>query len=294
MATGLLLIYTYFASMLKLGIFGDQSTHPEPLKRLKTIAESEVAGIYLSGNAIPPDGFVSFSSPIELMDTSDAIMILSDKSISNELIKLILRKSKHMFLKSIPNLTVREIKELIDLSKEAGIVTFIYNPFNYLPFLDPFRENYEKPHLINLRTCFEGTLLKPSHEMLLLVTALNQMVQSNYKKLDVIGLKNSGKQITINLRIEYDNGCIINLTISEEKLPGNCEIFSSEGTSRFEFQTPLHISYPQLNQEHAAIDHFVKLIQNQDKRSDAFDNFLNGFQIVHEIRKSLRYNEIDF
>jgi hypothetical protein len=294
MATGPLLIYTYFASMLKLGIFGDQFTLPEPLERLKTIAETEVAGIYLSGNANPPVGFVSFSSPIELMDISDAILILSDKSISNELIKLILRKSKHVFLKSIPNLTVREIKELIDLGKEAGIVTFIYNPFSYLPFLDPFKNNYEKPLLINLRTCFDGTLLKPSHEMLLLVTALNQVVQSNYKKLDVVGLKDSGKQITVNLRIEYDNGSIVNLTISEEKLPGNCEIFSSKGTSRFEFQTPLYISYPQLNQEYTAIGNFVQLIRNQDNRSDSFDNFLNGVQIVHEIRKNLRYNEIDF
>jgi len=294
MATGPLLIYTYFASMLKLGIFGDHSTLPEPLERLKTIAETEVAGIYLSGNANPPNGFVSFSSPIDLMEISDAILILSEKSISNELIKLILRKSKHMFLKSIPNLTVREIKELIDLGKEAGIVTCIYNPFNYLPFLDPFINNYEKPLLINLRTCFEGNLLKPSHEMLLLVTALNQLVQSNFKKLDVIGVKDSGKQLTVNLRIEYDNGSIVNLTISEEKLPGNCEIFSSKGTSRFEFQTPLYISYPQLNQEYRAIGNFVQLIRNQDNRSDSFDNFLNGVQIVHEIRKNLRYNEIDF
>jgi hypothetical protein len=130
--------------------------------------------------------------------------------------------------------------------------------------------------------------------MLLLVTALNQLVQSNYKKLDVVGLKDSGKQITVNLRIEYNNGSIINLTISEEKSAGNCEIFSSIGTSRFEFQTPLYISYPQLNQEYKAIGNFVQLIRNQNNRSDSFDNFLNGLQIVHEIRKNLRYNEIDF
>jgi len=130
--------------------------------------------------------------------------------------------------------------------------------------------------------------------MLLLLTALSQVIQSNYKNLDIIGLKDSGKQMTVNLRIEYNNGSVINLTISEEKVPGNCEIFSSNGISRFEFQTPLYISYPQLNQEYTAIGNFLQLIQNQDNRTGSFDNFLNGVQIVHEIRENLRYNEIDF
>jgi len=280
--------------MIKLGIFCDQYTNSLPLEKLKTIAEAEVSGIYISGNTGSPDGFEAFPSPIDLMEISDAILILNDKSISSDLIKLILRKSKHMFLKTIPNLNVREIKTLIDLGKEAGIVTFIYNPFNYLPFFDPFRNKYEKPLLINLRTCFEGIVIKPSHEMLLLVTALSQVVQSNYKKLDIIGLHESGKQMTINLRIEYNNGSVANLTISEEKLPGNCEIFSQNGKSLFEFQTPLYISYPQLNQEYTAIGNFIQLIQNQDKRSDSFHNFLNGVQIVNEIREHLRFNEIDF
>ena len=280
--------------MIKLGIFGDQSTNPELLKQLKTIIESEVAGIYFYGNASPPDGFTAFSSPIELMDISDAILILSDKSISSELMKLILRKSKHMFLKTIPNLNVREIKELIDLGKEAGIVTFIYNPFNDLPFFGSARDKNEKPLLINLRTCFEGAMIKPSHEMLLLITALNQIVQSNYKKLDIIGLNESGKHLIVNLRIEYDNGSVINLTVSEEKIPGNCEVFYPTERFGFEFQEPLYIAYTQSNQEYTTINNFVKLIQNQDKRSDSFHNFLNGVQIVHEIREHLRYNEIDF
>ena len=280
--------------MIKLGIFGDQTTNTELLDQLKNMPEVEVAGVYFSGNVVVPDGFTVLSSPTGLMDISDAILILSDKSISNDLVRLILRKSKHVYLKTIPNFHISEIKELIDLEKEAGTVTFIYNPFNYIPYFDPFINKYEKPLLINLRTCFEGEVIKPSHEMLLLVTALNRVVQSNYKTIDVFGLNESGNRLILNLRVEYDNGCVINLTLSQEKLPGYCEIFDQNGRINFEFQTPLYILYPHLNQEYTAISNFVRHIQNQDKKANSFDNLLNGVQIVHDIREHLRFNGIVF
>jgi hypothetical protein len=280
--------------MLKLGIFGDQTTNPELLEQLRTLPGTEITGVYFSGNATVPSGFVELMSPIGLMDISDAILILSDNTISCELIRLILRKSKHMYLKTIPNLNIKEIKELIDLEKEAGIVTFIYNPFNYISHFDPFSNKFDKPLLINLRTCFEGVTIKPSHEILLLISAINRLVQSNYKKLEIFGMRQSGTQIIVNLRIEYENGSVINLTISQEKIPGYCEIFEPSKRTKFEFHTPLYILYPHLNQEYTAIQSFVKLIQNQDKKANSFDNLLNGVQIVHEIREDLRFNEIEF
>lgn len=280
--------------MIKLGIFGDQTTNHELLGQLNNIPEVEVTGLYFSGNATDTDGFPLFSSPIGLMDVSDALLILSDKSISNDLVKLMLRKSKHIYLKSVPGLHIREIKELIDLEKEAGIVTFIYNPFNYNPYFDPFRNNYEKPFLINLRTCFEGDVIKASHEMLLLVTALNRLVQSNYKKLEVFGLHESNNQLVISLRIEYNNGCVINLTVSQEKIAGFCEIFQKSKRIHFDIQDPLYIQYPQLDQEYTAICNFIRLIRNRDKKANSFDSLLNGVQIVHEIKEHLRFHGIDF
>jgi hypothetical protein len=280
--------------MIKLGIFGDQTTNHELLGQLNNIPEVEINGLYFSGNSDIPDGFPVFSSPIGLMDVSDALLILSEKSISNDLVKLMLRKSKHIYLKSVPGLHIGEIKELIDLEKEAGIVTFIFNPFNYNPYFDPFSNNYEKPFLVNLRTCFEGDVIKASPEMLLLVTALNRLVQSNYKKLEVFGLQDSNSQLVINLRIEYNNGCVINLTVSQMKIPGFCEIFQTKGRIQFEIKAPLYIQYPQSNQEYTAIVNFIRLIQNRDKKANSFDSLLNGVQIVHEIKEHLRFNGIDF
>jgi hypothetical protein len=280
--------------MIKLGIFGDQTTNHELLEQLKTMPEVGIVGTYFSGNAADPEGFPVFSSPIGLMEVSEAILILSDKSISNDLVKMILRKSKHIYLKSVPSVHIREIKELIDLEKEAGIVTFIYNPFNYNPYFDPFSNKYEKPFLINLRTCFGGGVVKASHEMLLLVTALNRLAQSSYKKLEVFGLQETNRQLVINLRIEYNNGCVINLTVSEERLPGFCEIFQKSKRIQYDIQAPLYIQAPQLNQEYTAISNFIRLIQDRDKKANSFDSLLNGVQIVHEIKEHLRFNGIDF
>ena len=280
--------------MIKLGIFGDQTTNHELLGQLNTIPDVTIAGIYFSGNTDVPGGFPVLASPIGLMDVSDAILVLSDKSISNDLVKLILRKSKPVYLKAVPNLHIREIKELIDLEKEAGIVTFIYNPFTYNPHFDPFRSRYERPFLINLRTCFEGNVIKPSHEILLLVTAMNRLVQSNYKKLDVFGNVDAVDQLVISVRIEYENGCVVNLTLSQQKSKGYCEIFEQSGTVSFLIDEPLYIQHPQLNQENMAVKNFISLILNHDTKTSSFDSLLNGVQIVHEIKEHLRFNGIEF
>lgn len=264
------------------------------MRQLKTMPEVTVAGVYFSGNVTIPTDFTEFFNPIELMEMSDAILIMSDKSISSDLIRLILRKSKHIYLKTIPDLNIRELKELIDLEKEAGIVNFIYNPFDFVPHFDPFVNKYEKPLLINLRTCFEGLSIKPANEMLLLVTAINRVVQTNYKKTEVFGLNDSEGQLVVNIRVEYENSSVVNLTVSKSKTAGYCEIFNATGRTKFEFQTPLYISYPHINQEYTAICNFIDIIHLHDRQANSFDNLLNGVRIVEEISEHLRFNEIQF
>jgi hypothetical protein len=123
---------------------------------------------------------------------------------------------------------------------------------------------------------------------------LRRVAQSNLKKLDIFGLGEPVNQLIVNIRIEFDNGCVINLTLSQEKLPGYCEIFDQRKRTKYEFKTPLYILYPHLNQEFTAISNFIGLISNQDKIANSFDNLLSGVQIVHEIREHLRFNEIYF
>lgn len=280
--------------MLKLGIFGDQTSRPELMKQVNTMPEVRVEGVYFSGNTSIPEGFREFFNPIELMELSDAILIMSDKSISSDLIKLILRKSKHVYLKTIPNLNIREIKELIDLEKEAGIVNFIYNPFGFIPYFDPFTNKYENPLLINLRTSFEGSSIRPANEMLLLVTALNRVIQNNYKKTEVFGLKDPDGQLVVNIRVEYENSSVVNLTVSKEKTSGYCEIFNASGRTKFEFNQPLYIAYPCVNQEYTAICNFIQIIHLHDKPINTFVNLLDGVRIINEISEHLRFFEIQF
>ena len=280
--------------MIKLGIFGDHTSNAELMGQLKNMPEVSVAGVYFSGNTPVPKDFKEFYNPIELMDIADAILIMSDKSISSDLIRLIVRKSKHIYLKTIPHLNIRELKELIDLEKEAGIVNFIYNPFDFIPHFDPFTNQYERPLLINLRTCFEGLSLKPANEMLLLVTAINRVIQNNCKKTEVFGLKDSQNQLVVNIRIEYENSSVVNLTVSKERAPGYCEIFNAKGITKFEFNQPLYVAYPHINQEYTALLNFIRIIHLHDKPANSFDNLLDGVRIVNEISEHLRFNEIQF
>jgi len=280
--------------MIKLGIFGDQTTNQQLLNHIKKLPEVEIAGLFFSGN-VEFNGYSEvFPSPAGLMDVSDAILVLSDKSISNDLVKLILRKSKPVYLKSVPNLHIREIRELVDLEKEAGIVTSIYNPYTYNPHLNPFENKYEKPFLINLRACFDGNSIKPALEILLLVAALNRLAQSNFKKLDVFGIRNTLGQLTINARLEYENGCVANLTLTQENSNDFCEVFQQSGAIKFELKNPVFKQYPLADQEIAAIRNFVEMIITRDKKNNSFDGLMQSVQIIHEIKEHLRFNGIDF
>lgn len=280
--------------MIKLGIFADQTTNQQLLVHIKKLPEVIVAGLYFSGNADLKIHFELFLSPGELMDASDAILVLSDRSISNDLVKLILRKSKPVYLSSVPNLHIREIRELVDLEKEAGIVTSIYNPFTYNPFLNPFSNKYERPFLINLRTSFDGNALKPSLELMLLVAAINRLVQSNFKKVDVFGIRNAAEQLIVNVRLEYENGCVINFTLAQEIKAGFCEIFQKSGVTSFEFKHPLYRQYHHDDQQIDAIRNFLNLIVFRDKKNNSFEGLMQSVQIIHEIKEHLRFNEIVF
>lgn len=280
--------------MIKLGIFGDQSTSLTLLKQLKSMPGIEIVGIFFSGNNPNPAGLKVIASPGELMDISDAILLHGDKSVSPELIKTILRKSRHLYLKNIPNFSIKETRDLIDLEKEARVVTSLNNPFDNIPYFDKSGRTYEKPFLINLRTSFEGNLLKPSHELMLLITAINRIVQSSFKKLEIFSMNDANSQIMVNIRVEYKNGSVVNLTITQEKCPGYCEIFEPSKHIKFDIPASLYSFYPPVNQEIAAIEGFIRLIENQDIKGNSFDTLQNGVQIVHEIREHLRFNEIDF
>ena len=264
------------------------------MRQVSTMPEVAVAGVYFSGSTTIPIGFREFLNPIELMEQSDAVLIMSDKSISSDLLKMILRKSKHVYLKTIPNVNIREIKELIDLEKEAGIVNFIFNPFGFIPQFDPFFNKYENPLLINLRTSFDPSFSKPANEMLLLVTALNRVIQNNYKKTEVLGLNDPHGQLIVNIRVEYENSSVVNLTISKEKTSGYCEIFNAGGITKFEFNKPLYAAYLSMDQEFTAISNFIHTIHLHDKPVNTFVNLLDGLRIVNEISEHLRFNEIQF
>jgi len=278
--------------MIKLGIFGDQTSNPELVGMINKIPEVTIEGVYFSGDMPVPKGIKQFYSPVELMMNSDAILVISEKSISNDLIKLILRKSKHIYLKAIPPLSLKEIKELSDLEREAGIVNYIFNSFDFIPHFDVLNKKNEKPILINLRTCFAETSLTPVNELLLLVTAINRVVQSNYKKTEVFGLKDIDGLLVVNSRIEYENSSVVNLTVSYGKSPGYCEIYTTSGNTKFEFEQPLYQAYPNNNKEYTSILNFIQVIQQQDKPVNSFDNLQNGVRIVDEINEHLRFNDI--
>lgn len=279
--------------MIRVGIFGDQSVNQQVLSRLQTFQGIEFSGACFYGNAKTPEWLNDVSSPAELMDQSDAVLFLSTRNVSQDLIRLVLRKSRHLFLKTIPNLQAKEVKELMDLEKEAGIVSFIYNPFNNIPFFKKIQKEFEKPFLLNIRSCFENNLPDKTNEMLLLTTALCQITESSLKKIDITGFGDADS-LTVDARIEVVNGCVAHLTITSEKSPAICEIFTKNRQERTELSSPVYSLLENAENEISAINQFIEQISRERKEAGSFDNLLVGTHIVSEIKEHLRFKDITF
>jgi len=289
-----ILFYAYFAGMIKLGIFGDHTTNPELIERIQTLTDIQVVGGYYSGFAELPATLREYYGPIDLMECADALLILSEKSASIDLIKLMLRKSKHLFLKAIPYTTTKDIKELAGLEKEAGIVSSVYSSFSYIHFFKLDQINYERPVLVNLRTCFTPNSINNSDELLFLLTALNHLMASSYRKIEVFGLNKSENHLVLNLRIEYNNGSVVNLTLSNQKSEGFFELFHSGTCHQFRFSDSLFSSFYTSNQEFMAISDFLNCIQTQDRSEISFDKLIVSVQMLNQIQENLHFIGVDF
>lgn len=280
--------------MINLGIFGDKSVSNDLLMQIKSIPNTTLAGVYISEIKDIHGEIKIVNSPENLINISDALLVLIDKSISRDLLKMFLRKSKHIFLKTLPDINFKEIKELIELEKEAGMVTYIYNPFIYIPWLNQNLSKYENPFMINLNSSFSNLMVRQSHELLLLVTALNRLTGSNYKRLDFFGFSHLNNENTLNIRIEYENGCLINITLSEHKKNTLIDIFTRHEYTSHTLNSPLFGHYHLDNQLFTSINNFCDKINSRVKQVETLNNLLNGLHLVHELREYLRFNGIRF
>ena len=251
--------------MIKLGVIGAGHLGKIHIKLALELKEHfEFVGFYDADetnakNVSETYGIKSFGSPEELIHAVDCVDIVTPTISHYELAALAIRNSKHVFIEKPITQTVEEAKSLLQLSEEANVKVQVghverFNPAFQAaqPFLNNplFIETHRLAQFNPRGTDVPVVLDLMIHDIDIVLSAVNSPV----RRISASGVAVVSDTPDIaNARIEFENGCVANLTASRISL-------KNMRKSRF-FQKDAYISVDFLEKE-------MEIVQMEDVQGE--------------------------
>ena len=231
--------------MLKIGVIGAGHLGKIHLRLLKEIKTAELVGFFdhdieVSQKVSNETGIKSFENVSELIDACEAIDIVTPTLTHFEYGFLAVKKSRHIFIEKPVTHTVEEGKKLLSLINEADVKAQVGHVERFNPAFLAAKEFLQQPLFIETHRLAEfnprGTDVPVVHDLMIHdIDIVLSVVKSPVKRILASGVAVVSDTPDIaNARIEFDNGCVANLTASRISL-------KSMRKSRF-FQRDAYIS----------------------------------------------------
>ena len=239
--------------MLRIGVLGAGhlgKIHIRLLMELKD--EFEVIGFYDPNDAnaqtvIDQHGLKRFTRISELLDVVDCVDIITPTLSHFDCASQALRKSKHVFIEKPVTETVDEARILMELAREADVKVQVGHVERFNPAFQAALPYFNKPMFIETHRLAQfnprGTDVPVVLDLMIHdLDAILSVVKSGIKRISASGVAvvSDTPDIT-NARIEFDNGCVANLTASRISM-------KNMRKSRF-FQKDAYISVDFLTKE---------------------------------------------
>ena len=211
--------------MLKVGVFGVGHLGKFHLNNWKEMDEIEIKGFYdpsdLNAEEVAKDYQIKrFNGPDELIDACDIIDIVTPTTSHYELCKKAILKSKHVFVEKPMAHTINEAKEIVKLVKEANTKFQVGHVERFNPALLAAREYDLAPMFIEVHRLSQfnprGTDVSVILDLMIHdIDIILSLVKSSVKNVFANGVNVLSDTPDIaNVRMEFDNGCVANLTSS--------------------------------------------------------------------------------
>ncbi len=215
--------------MLKIGVLGAGHLGKIHIRLLKEIPEFELIGFFdpLLKKALYAEEefnikrFDSIDSLIESVDVVDIVTTtLSHFDCAEKAIKM----SRHVFIEKPLTNTLEEAKKLIELSEEARVKVQVGHVERYNPAFIAARPSINNPMFIETHRLAQfsprGTDVSVVLDLMIHdIDIVLSLVKSNIKNISASGVAVISDTPDIaNARIEFDNGCVANLTSSRISL----------------------------------------------------------------------------
>jgi predicted dehydrogenase len=211
--------------MLKVGVIG--AGH---LGKFHLNNWAEIEGVQLAGFCDPDDanakqvsekyGLLRYTDSEKLIDDCDIIDIVAPTIFHFELCEAAIKKGKHVFVEKPLANTMDEARELVKLAKEANIKFQVGHVERFNPAFLALKEYVLQPMFIEVHRLAQfnprGTDVSVILDLMIHdIDIILSLVKSNVNYISANGVSVMSDTPDIaNVRIEFDNGCVANLTSS--------------------------------------------------------------------------------
>jgi len=211
--------------MLKVGVFGVGHLGKFHLNNWKEIEGIKLTGFYdpsdLNASEVKKEyGLKRFKKADELIEACDIVDVVAPTTEHFDLCKKAILKSKHVFVEKPLTNTMDEAKEIVKLAKEANIKMQVGHVERFNPALLAAKEHDLNPMFIEVHRLSQfnprGTDVSVILDLMIHdIDIILSLVKSNVKNVFANGVNVLSETPDIaNVRIEFDNGCVANLTSS--------------------------------------------------------------------------------
>ena len=256
--------------MLKVGVFGVGHLGKFHLNNWRDIKDVEVVGFYDPNDSAAQEvsekyQLARFVEAATLMDTVDAVDIVAPTNFHFDLCKLAIRKGKHVFVEKPLANTMDEARELVKLVKESNIKFQVGHVERFNPAYLSVKDISLNPMFIEVHRLAEfnprGTEVSVILDLMIHdIDIILSIVKSEVKTISASGVAVlTDTPDMANVRIEFNNGCVANLTSSR---------FSMKKMRKMRlFQKDAYIGMDFLNKK----TEIIKLKTPQDVDAFSFD-----------------------
>ncbi|WPQ64976.1 Gfo/Idh/MocA family oxidoreductase [Chitinophaga sancti] len=215
--------------MLKIGIFGVGHLGKIHLSQWATIKDVEVVGFFdpsdsNAASVAQQYQIPRFSTAEELIQASDAIDIIAPTTQHFKLCESAIRNGKHIFVEKPMTNTMEEAKTLVKLVEEANIKFQVGHVERFNPAFLALKGHALNPMFIEVHRLAEfnprGTDVSVILDLMIHdIDIVLSIVQSTVNRISASGVAVMSDTPDIaNVRIEFHNGCVANLTSSRISL----------------------------------------------------------------------------
>ena len=313
--------------MLKVGVFGVGHLGKFHLNNWKQIPTVELVGFFDPNNEAAAEvektyGIKRFMDEAELIAAVDAIDVVTPTHLHFPVCEMAIKTGKHVFVEKPMANTIEEGKKIMHMVKEANVKLQVGHVERFNPAFTALKNETLNPLFIEVHRLAQfnprGTEVSVILDLMIHdIDIILSIVKSDVKNISASGVAVLTDTPDIaNVRIEFNNGCVANLTssrISMKKmrkirlfqkdayigidfLEKNTEIIRlklPEEADAFSFDIETHqgtktitISNPVVEEGNAILSELSSFVEAIENDSPTVVNEIDGYlamEVAHQI-----------